>query len=549
MTARTDNQPTAHSLTPRRKFIFRGTLLVVPLILALLCSAYPAMAQIPADGPQVWIEFPLDGQMMPLQEPVPFVVYATDAQGITQITLRVNGEDLPASHIEALSADGSQRTVFLDQEWVTDQQGEYIVEARGRNSAGTYGEPAYVKFCVGSCEPVRTPTAIALPSSTNTPFMTVTNTPRPLIAPTNTMWAPLVSGTATPTPAPALMVVSTTTPTPVSQPVYNLYVRRMDYAPPNPTVGDGIQMAVMIATDYAPQGAPYFPASHFRWRQGPTFPWNEEACPDNTQYASCLKTIVFTYNQPGSYVVEVQADSHGEVAETDETDNTKTWTIAVGQPQPVTLTPIPYQQPVATSINFRSDTPYVNAGNCTTLRWDVDGVQAVYLNGQGVTGHEARQVCPCEPTTYRLEVVKNDGSRESRDVFIDVYGTCQAEPPPGPGEDIYPPDYPSSDSTSPDTSGPDISGLGVRWEGCRLYGYATIGDASGVSWAQFHFSIDGNAHSLWMADRGGYWETEAGGQAPGINGTIDYYVIASDTNGNQNESGSHSESFTCGVNY
>ncbi len=94
------------------------------------------------------------------------------------------------------------------------------------------------------------------------------------------------------------------------------------------------------------------------------------------------------------------------------------------------ITAVAPPPPPPASINFRSDAPYVNGGSCTTLRWDVDNVQAVSLDGQGVTGHSSKQVCPCQQTTYTLRVVKLDNTTENRTVTIMVYGSCA--PPPAP---------------------------------------------------------------------------------------------------------------------
>jgi hypothetical protein len=111
--------------------------------------------------------------------------------------------------------------------------------------------------------------------------------------------------------------------------VYDLYVKRMDFSPANPAVIDTISLSIMIATDTYPSGGPFFPASHFRWRKGPGFDWQEEFCPENTQYASCAKTVQFKYSQVGWYDVEVQADNRNEVAETDEGNNVKVWTLTI----------------------------------------------------------------------------------------------------------------------------------------------------------------------------------------------------------------------------
>jgi hypothetical protein len=109
---------------------------------------------------------------------------------------------------------------------------------------------------------------------------------------------------------------------------YDLYVKKMDFTG-DMTVGGTISLYIMIATDTYPSGGPFFPASHFRWRQGPGFGWQEESCPANSQYASCTKTVSFSYSQAGQYYVEVQADNRNEVAETNEGNNVKGWTITI----------------------------------------------------------------------------------------------------------------------------------------------------------------------------------------------------------------------------
>jgi hypothetical protein len=537
MTSQTTNRQPERQLFARSGFVIRALLIVTALSLALLSSAcdpedIPGLAQAPKGtlppppetssevGPQAWLEYPLEGQTMSLEEAVPFVVYASDAKGVAQVELRVNGEPLPAVQAEALSPDGSSRLVRLDQEWQPLAEGEHIVEARGRNAAGGYGEPAYVKFCVGLCQPV----------------------------------------TVTPSPAPQQVI----TPAPAAQ--YDLYVRRMDFMQTNPLVGETIQLYVMIATDTYPTQGPFFPASYFRWRQGPNFPWQEESCPADDQYASCAQTVTFSYTQAGSYYVEVEADSRQGIAESDETNNVSGWTITVGSAhtptptptgaQPPTPTPtatpmaLPTATPTATSlpptptptftpypetvINFWSDAPYVNAGQCTTLHWDVKGVREVYLNGGPVAGQGSQQVCLCEAATYTLHVVKLDGSTEDRQVFIDVYGSCETPEPPPPQ----------------DTTGPDISSVWLVEEGtCQFYGQATISDPSGVSWAQFHFSVnEGGWGSLWMRDiGGGVWQTEYPITSGEPSVDIQFYVVASDSLGNGKESSPGSDgTFICG---
>ena len=105
-------------------------------------------------------------------------------------------------------------------------------------------------------------------------------------------------------------------------------------------------------------------------------------------------------------------------------------------------TPIPVPAPTqpgpsavaGPQISFRTDNTSVALGACTTLRWDVDNARAVFLDGQGVAGHESRQVCPAATQTYRLSVTRQNGGQEQASVTIQVTAgegaTPQPQPPP-----------------------------------------------------------------------------------------------------------------------
>ncbi len=578
-------------------------------------------------GPQAWIENPLDGETLPAGEAVLLVAYATDAQGVAAIELRLNGQPLPAAVGDPAGAPGSRDLVRLEHTWQPDGQGEMMLEARGRNAAGTYGEPAYARFCVGDCQAApetptgtSTPTPAAMVSPSPGPTATVTPTPAPvaeydlyvrrmdfstdtpavgevvdlfiMIAtdsypqagpffPESTFrWRqgpayPWQSGICQPNnqyasctvtvqfaydqPGSYLVEVeaddgqqvteldegnnsnswtvtvsqaATATPTATPAPEYDLYVRRMDFNTDTPTVGQTVELFVMIATDNYPAAGPYFPQSTFRWRQGPGYNWQDVVCPANAQYASCTQTLQFSYAQPGSYLVEVQADNQAQIVELDENNNSNSWTVTVGQAATPTYTP-PALPPV--QIEFAATPQYISAGSCTTLVWNVQGVQAVYLNEQGVVGQGSQQVCPCSDTTYTLRVVYADNTTTTHSVTVYVSGTCGG-----------------SQGGNTDTSGPNITDVGTEWrseDGCKFYGLARISDDSGVSWAKFYYQLDGGGwHSLWMSDMGGgYWAADAGIGIFQTSGWIDYYVTAGDSLGNEGESGSRSSDYwMCG---
>jgi hypothetical protein len=72
------------------------------------------------------------------------------------------------------------------------------------------------------------------------------------------------------------------------------------------------------------------------------------------------------------------------------------------------------------SIQFRADAETLTSGDCTSLRWQVDNVREVYLDGEGVVGHGQRQVCPTVSTRYELRVVRLDTTETVEAVAIEV---------------------------------------------------------------------------------------------------------------------------------
>lgn len=97
-------------------------------------------------------------------------------------------------------------------------------------------------------------------------------------------------------------------------------------------------------------------------------------------------------------------------------------------PEPTsTATPEPTQTAAPTPVlvpdpRFRADRTTLTAGECTVLRWDVDGVRAVFLDGAGRPGHSSEQICPEVSHTYTLRVVTPDGHQASHSIQIRVLG-------------------------------------------------------------------------------------------------------------------------------
>ncbi len=98
---------------------------------------------------------------------------------------------------------------------------------------------------------------------------------------------------------------------------------------------------------------------------------------------------------------------------------------APAPPAPV-VTPTP--QPTASpTISLAADSKTIDQGQCTTLRWDVQNVSAVYVYPLGddykkyaEAGQSSREVCPSSTTTYEMRVELTNGQLELRQVTIDV---------------------------------------------------------------------------------------------------------------------------------
>ena len=183
-----------------------------------------------------------------------------------------------------------------------------------------------------------------------------------------------------------------------------------------------------------------------------------------------------------------------------------------------------------TSITFWAEPTSVEAGGCTTLNWETTGFKTVYLNEAPVNAGGSDQECPCETTVYTLTGVKEDTHFEDRQVTITVSGSCDV-----------PITEPPLDEPPADTDGPEYGEEQLVWESCDFYGQARILDASGVSWAKFHYNLDdGGWLSLWMQNIGGEtWQAEVGISVadgigtPPLERKIEYKFEAMDEAGNE----------------
>ncbi len=105
-------------------------------------------------------------------------------------------------------------------------------------------------------------------------------------------------------------------------------------------------------------------------------------------------------------------------------------------PLPPTYTPTPVPTDTPTPAfgvsQFTANPNPVDSGQCTTLAWAVDDVKAVYLvegaSQEGVGGHDSRQKCPVQATTYILRVMYHDGTSKDFPLEVQVAGAPSAPP-------------------------------------------------------------------------------------------------------------------------
>ena len=76
---------------------------------------------------------------------------------------------------------------------------------------------------------------------------------------------------------------------------------------------------------------------------------------------------------------------------------------------PPTATPTSTQVPPTPAVGFSVQPETIVAGGCAQLRWDVEDVQEVYLDGQPQQGHGSKQACPTQTQTYELRIVSAAG--------------------------------------------------------------------------------------------------------------------------------------------
>ncbi len=415
-----------------------GILVVVLVAVAAVLGLLVLRRQ--AASPQVIVNSPPNGFSLNAGDEVQVQCTIIDPGGVTRAELW-SDNTLYASQ-SAPDARGQSPFVFI-QRWASDTPGPHVLVVKAYGSSHQESQSAPVLVNVAA---VATPTATSTPVSPTPipPLDTPTPTPSPTLAPTDT-----TTPTPTPTPTPTHTSTSTSTPTLTPVPTDTPPGPTATLTPvpsPTPCVDD----AYFVVDVTVPDGTVVGPAQRVDkvWRLS-----NTGTCRWTAGYAAAH---VSGTQMSGPYLAGVPETAPGGTADVGVTfyapvtpgtyaaywqmrnaagasfgQQFKVEIVVAG---PATLTPTPTSTVIVlptpqVSISFTADRTDIAEGECTTLRWDVDNVTAVYLNGAGVVGHSTQSVCPTKTTTYVLRVVRRDGGTTEKSITISVTSSSSSDSP------------------------------------------------------------------------------------------------------------------------
>jgi uncharacterized protein YraI len=342
-----------------------GLLIVVVLILTLAGLTAWLLTrnrvQATPTTPSVFIQSPVAGSQLPVNQPVLVNASASDPDGVTRAELWVGGNVVDQQ--QSAVAEG-QPTFPATLRWTPTVAGTYTLEVRAYDTQGTASSPTTVMINVVASQ-------------------AVSDTPTPTLS----------GETAIPGGPP---VAVTTT---------DLNVRE----------GPGESYPVLGLLPVNTQVE--------RTGKDATGDWWQVVYPPGTgQRAWIFAPFTRASNTDDVPVIETPVPpaptDTPTAAPTTTTQPTNTpTTTATVTPTPTTV--------VAPVVEFGATKTTVNPGECTTLQWHVENIKAAFLNGGefsnlGVTGPlGSRDVCPSATTTYILRA-ETSGAPVERSVTVTV---------------------------------------------------------------------------------------------------------------------------------
>jgi hypothetical protein len=444
---------------------------MLPLLTLVLATCGLPQFESQVSPPTVLITAPAEGQQVQQGEQLVVSSVTTDARGVLRVELWVDGALI---HTVDNPSPAPDIPFFAQQTWRATTPGSHSLMVIAYNSASVVSSPALANVTVTSAEPTPTPPPALPPSpgpvatATWTPIAVSTHeAPPPPPSPTPSIPPPPTTGTSPPgsggdrvrPPSPGPITdfedfgvwKRGTQPhgtfTQSSAQVYSgAYAGKLAYNFPSGgndfvvfmqthklggrpnqisawIYGDGARHYINVWIKDA-QGETwqftFGKVAHEGWRQmqawldpAASWPAGHIEGPANgvIDYPVDFRALVLD-DVPDSFIgngiVYVDGLSCAEGSPPTST------------PKPTT-TPQPSPQPPGTpAIRFWADDYEILQGECTWLRWEVENVREVYLDGSGVVGHDQRRVCPTTTTTYILKVLHLDGTITQSSITIGI---------------------------------------------------------------------------------------------------------------------------------
>ncbi|MFW9805053.1 MAG: Ig-like domain-containing protein [Candidatus Thorarchaeota archaeon] len=340
-------------------------LIIVILILALAGLTAWLLTrnrvQITPTTPSVFIQSPVAGSQVPINQPVTVNATASDPNSITRAELWVGGNVVDQQ--ESAIPEG-QPTFPVTLRWTPTVAGSYTLEIRAYNSLGVASAPTTVMI-----------TAVGESGEANTP------TPTP------------PGGTATSTGQPT--AVTTT----------DLNMRE------GPGQGYAVITLLPVNTQVEVTG------------KNADGSWWQIAFPAGSAERGWV-FAAFTQSSNTENVPVVQAPPPPTPTQTPTVTPTATSAPTSTPTVTLTPTPTSTTPP-GPIVEFGATRTTIDPGECTTLQWHIEFVTAAFLSGgefsnYGITGPLGQiETCPGDTTTYLLRAETDSGTIE-RSVTVTV---------------------------------------------------------------------------------------------------------------------------------
>jgi len=385
----TPSQETTHQPSEKEKSggfnLFTVGMVISVILILLLAAVLTAWLLTRNNGPntatapQAVITAPANNSQVRVNRPVTIQSTATDAGGITRVELWVSGQKTD----EAVSpAAQGQPTLTASFQWTPPAPGSYTLEIRAFNNKDVMGSPALI-------------TINALPGTES----------------------PALTPTATPTSAP---------PT-ATMPTAPLIITKTDL---NVRAGPGLVYDILGLLTADTEATLLGRSDDSEWWQ---IAFSGAA--NGVGWVSANPAYADAFNSDDLPVIPAPPPPTATPTETATPTATPTPTVT---PVPATQTPTPTRTPTQTTetvvIQFEVSPTTIEGGECVDINWNISGVNAIYYEGEGVTGSGTAVDCPKETKTYRVRIILKDNTEQIEERTVTVVnpilssGTRSLEP-------------------------------------------------------------------------------------------------------------------------